>query len=470
MARFIGIDVGTTGCKAIVVDEAGHVLASASEEYALSVPRPKWSEQDPEDWWRAAERCLARLDCRDPDAVGLTGQMHGSVFLDAHDQVIRPAILWNDQRTVAECDAIDRLVGADRVRAITCNPPVTGFQAPKILWLRTHEPDAMRRVRRVLLPKDYVRLRLTGDAATDVSDASGTGLFDVGERTWSAEMLGGLDLEPAWFPRAFESDEQTGATLAGSVPVVAGGGDQAAAAVGTGAVAPGVLSVSLGTSGVVFGCVDGPGADARGSAHVFCHANRGWHAMGVTLACGGSLRWFRDALAAGTHYDAIAAEAASVEPGALGLTFLPYLSGERCPHNAPDATGGFLGLTLAHTRAHLARSVFEGATFALRDARDLLAGLGANTREVRVTGGGAQSAFWTQLVADVFEAPCATLEADEGPALGAALLAGVGVGAWNSVHEAAEACVRIARVVEPSGTDYSAALANYRERAQREVG
>lgn len=461
MARLVGIDVGTTACKALAIDDRGAILGSASAEYPLLVPRPKWTEQEPDDWWRAVRTCLQALGPERPDAIGLTGQMHGAVFLDGEGRSVRPAILWNDQRTVAEVEEIDAVLGAARVREVTCNPPITGFQAPKILWLRRHEPERYAKVRSVLLPKDFIRLRLTGQFASDASDASGTGLFDVARRAWARDLIEGLDLDPGLFPEVKESWEVTGHTPEG-VPVVAGAGDQAASAVGTGAVELGVLSVSLGTSGVVFSALDSPEYDPAGSAHTFCHANGRWHAMGVTLACGGSLKWFRGIVGTEWSYDALMEAAAGVAPGAKGLTFLPYLSGERCPHNDPSATGVFSGLTLAHGRAELARAVVEGATFGLRDALDLLVRLGASTRTVRVTGGGARSRQWVQMVSDVFEAPCATLEGDEGPAMGAAMLAGVGIGVWPDVADASRACVRERWRVEPSGADYSEPLAAFR--------
>lgn len=468
MATFLGIDVGTSGCKALLIDETGRVLGQASAEYPISVPQPMWTEQNPEDWWEGVLRCLRELGPLSPDAIGLTGQMHGSVFLDAEGAVVRPALLWNDQRTVAECREIDRRVGADRVRSITRNPPLTGFQAPKVLWLRNHEPEAFARVRHVLLPKDFIRYRMTGVLATEVSDASGTGLLDVAGRGWSGEMLDKLELRPAWFPEVHESDVVSGRTvgvpgLADGIPVVGGGGDQAAGAVGTGAVVPGVISVSLGTSGVVFTALESPEFDPSGAAHTFCHANRAWHAMGVMLSCGGALRWLRDTLFAGSGYDAIAAEAAATPAGAEGLTFLPYLTGERCPHNDPRARGGWMGLTLGHGRGHMARAAFEGITYGLRDGFDLLAGLGAKSEEVRVTGGGAKSAFWVQLIADTFGARCVTLESDEGPAFGAAVLAGVGVGRWGSVAEACGEVIRPKGQVEPKAAPDAAGLARYRD-------
>lgn len=466
MAKLLGIDVGTSGCKVLLIDENGRILKSASAEYPLSTPKPGWSEQNPEDWWQGVVRCLDEIGEPSPDAIGLTGQMHGAVFLDERDEVVRPAILWNDQRTVEECAEIDAAVGPENVKAITCNPPLTGFQAPKLLWLRNHELSNYQKVRSVLLPKDYIRLRLTGEKATEVSDASGTGLFNVPQRRWALDMMATLEIDPSLFPPCAESFLPTTRTIAGAgliagIPVVGGGGDQAAAAVGTGAVVPGVVSVSLGTSGVVFTAIDGPEYDRSGAAHTFCHANGGWHAMGVMLSCAGALRWYRDTLQPGTPYDLISEEASKAPAGCDGLTFLPYLSGERTPHNDPAARAAWAGLSLAHTRAHLARAVFEGATFGLREGFEALKKLGARADELRVNGGGAKSAFWLQMLADAFGAPCTTLEVDEGPAFGAALLAGVGAGVWPDVTSAAQAAVRPKGLVEPNGAPYEEAYARY---------
>jgi len=463
----VGLDIGTSGCKALVVDENGAVLAQAHAEYPLSTPQPGWSEQDPEDWWAAAQACLAQVEPF--DAIGLSGQMHGSVFIDDAGQVIRPALLWNDQRTAQECALIDLVVGADRVREVTSNPPLTGFQLPKLLWLRRHEPNAYGRTRRVLLPKDFIRWRLTGKMGTEPSDASGTGCFHVRERRWATEMLQELEVDPELFPAVVESWSADAKTSEG-VPVAAGGGDQAAGAVGTGAVVPGIVSVSLGTSGVVFVAQDEPIADPTGATHTFCHANGAWHRMGVMLSCGGSLRWFRDTLAPGTEYDALAAEAGSTAPGADGLRFRPYLAGERCPHNDPTLRGSFDGLSLSHRRGHLARAVFEGVTFGIVDClravlpAERLPGIdggGPSETVLRVTGGGAKGRFWLQMLADATGLTCATLEADEGPAYGAALLAGVGVGVWPSVASACAATIRERGRVEPGEASYAEAYARF---------
>jgi xylulokinase len=459
MAKLLGIDVGTSGTKAVLIDERGLILSQAAVEYEMATPQPGWTEQDPALWWCGVQQCMSEIGDQ-PDAIGLTGQMHGSVYLDEHDEVIRPALLWNDQRTVDEVAEIDRVLGPARVRQVTLNPPLTGFQAPKVLWLRNHEPEHFSRLRSVLLPKDYIRFKLTGTKATDVADASGTGLFDVPSREWAESMIVNLGLDPSLFPPVFESHEVTGHTPDG-VPVVSGAGDQAAAAVGTGAVVSGILSVSLGTSGVVFGALEAPKADPSGSAHAFCHANGKWHAMGVMLSSGGAVRWARDLLYPGEDYSKMNAEAARAPSGCDGLTFLPYLTGERCPHIDPAARGAFVGLSVTHGRGHLARSVFEGATFGLVGALRALTGMGCAVDEVRVTGGGAKSRFWVQMLADSLQRPCSLLEVDEGPAFGAAILAGVGAGIWPNVSEASSQVVRKRETIESGKIDYSRALARF---------
>lgn len=462
---FLGIDVGTTGAKAVLVDEEGRVIASSTHDYPLLVPRPGWTEQDPHAWWEATVQSIRDVLAAggsQVDGVGLTGQMHGLVALDAKGEVVRPAILWNDQRTAEEATWITEQVGPERVLQLTCNPVLTGFTAPKLLWVRRHEPHVYGQVTHILLPKDYVRYRLTGVFATDVADASGTSLFDVRARRWSDEMLAALEVPRSWLPDVFESPEVVGRIseeaaartgLRAGVPVVAGAGDQAAQAVGTGIVHGGLVSVTIGTSGVVFAHLDAVQVDPLGRTHTFCHAVPGkWHVMGVMLAAGGSLRWLRDGLSvaewhrAGTDpYDRMTEEAAEVPPGSEGLLFLPYLSGERTPHADPFARGAFVGLTLRHRRAHLVRAVLEGVAFGLRDSLEILRGMRLVPTEVRASGGGARSALWRQILADVFGAELVTVEVTEGAAYGAALLAGVGVGAFSSVEAA---CDRVVRVVE----------------------
>lgn len=451
MARLIGLDIGTSSAKAVAIDEKGTLLGIASREYPLSVPQPGWAEQNPDDWWHAAEACLAELKADQADAIGLTGQMHGSVFLDSEDQVIRPALLWCDQRTSAECAEIESRVGPEKLRQITGNPALTGFQLPKVLWLRNNEPAAFSRLSSVLLPKDYIRLKMTGLKLTEVSDASGIGALDVRKRAWSPEVLAALDLPSSFFPDVVESREQTG-TWRG-VPVVGGGGDQAAAAVGTGAVTPGLVSVSLGTSGVVFEAFDQMPSSQTDAIHDFCHATGAWHRMGVMISCGGAVRWCRDTFYP-EGYDAMNRDAEASGVGAGGVLFAPYLSGERCPYVDPFVRGGFTGLALNHTRGDMARAVFEGVTFGLKGCLDLM-NPGVAPQRVRVTGGGAKSRLWVQMLADVLGCPCQLLTSDEGPAYGAAILGGLSAGVWKDVVEASEAAVQVREEVNPSGLDYS---------------
>jgi len=456
VTSLIGLDVGTTGVKALAISREGAVVAAAEEEYPLSTPRPGWSEQDPEDWWSAAERALARVGARDAAGIGLSGQMHGLVLLDEGGRVLRPAILWNDQRTAAECDEIEERIGVARLIELTGNRALTGFTAPKLLWVRNSEPDVYRRVAHVLLPKDYVRLRLTGERAIDVSDASGTLLFDVAGRRWSNEVLDGLGVPAEWLPAALESPSVSGETR-DRVPVAAGAGDQAAGAVGVGVDRPGPVSVVLGTSGVVFAALPAYAADRAARVHSFCHAVPGrWHAMGVMLSAAGSLRWFRDAFAADTPFDVLTAEAERWAPGAEGLVFLPYLAGERTPHADPDARGAFIGLSLRHDRGALARAVLEGVAYALRDSLELLAALGVRPDVGRVSGGGARSDLWLRIAASVLGIPLERTVVEEGAAYGAALLGGVAAGVFDSVEEAVERCVRVRGTVEP--------VAEWRER------
>ena len=431
----VGVDVGTTGVKALALSPTGEVVARAEEEYALSLPQPGWAEQDPEDWVRAAERALASLGV-EPSSVGLTGQMHGLVLLDVSDAVLRPAILWNDQRTSAECEEIEQAVGRERLLELTGNRALTGFTAPKLLWVRRHEPEVWQRAAHILLPKDYVRLRLTGERVIDAAEASGTLLFDVAGRRWSEEVCEALGIPGEWLPPVNESTATGGA------------GDQQAGAVGVGAVRPGVLSVVLGTSGVVFAPLDVYRPEPEGRLHVFCHALPGtWEAMGVMLTAAGSLRWLRDVL--GGEYEQLTAEAAGWGPGAEGLTFLPYLQGERTPHADPSARGAFAGLSLTHDRGALVRAVLEGVAYGLRDSLELLRGLGVRPESARVSGGGARSELWLRIVASVLGIPLERTAVEEGAAYGAALLGGVAAGAFADVHEAVAASVRVRETVEP---------------------
>jgi xylulokinase len=449
VTTLVGLDVGTTGAKAIAIRPDGKVLARAEEEYPLSIPQPGWAEQEPEDWWRASEKALARLGAADVAGIGLSGQMHGLVALDSADRVLRPAILWNDQRTAAECAEIEERVGLARLVELTGNRALTGFTAPKLLWLRRHEPDVYARISHVLLPKDYVRLRLTGERAIDCADASGTLLFDVAARRWSSEVLDALQLPADWLPRAMESPEVSGVTHDGT-PVAAGAGDQAAGALGVGVDRPGPVSVQIGTSGVVFAALPVFAADPEARVHAFCHAvPRGWHAMGVMLSAAGSLRWFRDAFAPGAEYAELTAEAERWEPGAEGLLYLPYLAGERTPHADPGARGAFAGLSLRHDRGALVRALLEGVAYGLRDSLELLRGLGVEAGAGRVSGGAARSELWLRIVASVLDLPLERTVTEEGAAYGAALLGGVAGGVFADVGEAVEACVRVRDRVEP---------------------
>jgi xylulokinase len=456
----LGLDVGTGGARAVAVDESGNVVAEASSKYPLHSPRPGWTEQDPEDWSESAKEALGKVAAEVEDevvALGLTGQMHGSVFLDASGDVIRPALLWNDQRTEAQCEKITEAVGEERLIQLAGNPAITGFQAPKVLWLRDEEPEYYSRVARVLLPKDYVRLRLTGEHATDASDAAGTLLLDVRERDWSGEILAALEIPAEWVPGVYEGPENTGAlreSVAGKlglppgIPVAAGGGDNAAAAVGVGVVEEGLLSSSVGTSGVLFAASGGFTPDPSGRIHAFCHAvPEEYHLMGVTLSAGGSLQWWRDAT--GADYDELVEAASGVPPGAEGLLFLPYLSGERTPHLDPQARGAFVGLTSRHGVPHMTRAVMEGVVFSLRDSLEIMRELDVPIEQVRATGGGARSALWRQLQADVYGVPIHRTTADEGPAHGAALLSGVAAGVYRDVEEACSTVRLREEVTEP---------------------
>ena len=429
----IGLDVGTSGVKAVALAPDGELLASAEESYPLSTPKPGWAEQDPEDWWRAAQACLARL----PEGpVGLSGQMHGLVVLDADGQVLRPAILWNDQRTAAECAEIEQRVGLQRLIELTGNRALTGFTAPKLLWLRRHEPETYARIAHILLPKDYVRYRLTGERAIDAADASGTLLFDVKHRRWSDEVCAALEIPLEWLPPSYESTE------------IAGAGDQAAAALGVGIARPGPVSVVLGTSGVVFAVLPEYAPDPQARVHVFCHAVPGtWHAMGVMLSAAGSAAWLRHTLDA--DFRTLDAEAAVWTPGAEGLQFAPYLAGERTPHADPDARGAFTGLSLRHDRGALWRAMLEGVAFGLRDSLELLRSLGATPQVGRVSGGGARSELWLRIVASVLRLPLERMDTDEGSAYGAALLAGIHAGVFADAHDAVARCVRVRDTIEP---------------------
>lgn len=493
MSVTLGIDIGTSGTKTLAIDETGAILASASAEYPCSHPRPGWSEQDPELWWQATIQTVrdvlgqGKFRPADVVGVGLSGQMHGSVFLDGDGRVIRPALLWNDQRTAAECREIEeRAGGLESLVRMVANPALTGFTAPKLLWVRRHEPAKWERVRQVLLPKDYIRYRLSGTYATEVSDASGTLMLDVANRRWSTELLSRLELDPGLLPACFESPEVSstvsqlgaGATgLAVGTAIVGGGGDQPAGAVGNGIVRQGVVSATMGTSGVVFAHADQLGFDPKGRLQRGCHAVPGaWHVMGVVLSAGGSFQWFRNELGKAEvalakqqgvdPYFLLTAESALAGPGAEGLFFLPYLTGERTPHFDPDAKGGWIGLTVRHGRAHMIRAVLEGATFAMRDSLELIREMGVGIEQIRLSGGGARNPLWRQIQADIYGGDVHTLNSSEGPAFGVALLAQVGTGGFASVPEACDATIR---TVESTSVDpkaqayYDKAYAIYRQ-------
>jgi xylulokinase len=446
----IGIDIGTTGARGVGVDETGQVIAAASSPYPLITPKPQWTEQDPAQWWRAAQIVLAKVARRVSDqhgsvaGIGLTGQMHGSVFLDSAGEIIRPALLWNDQRTGAQSEWISERVGRGQLIKIAGNPALTGFQAPKLIWLRNAEPANYRRVAHVLLPKDYIRYRLTGELATDASDAAGTLLLDLRARDWSAEICDYLEIDIGWLPRVFESPEPTGMVrqqvaeevgLAPVVTVAAGAGDNAAAAVGTGIIRQGIASSSIGTSGVLFAHTDSPVIDAAGRVHAFCHAVPQANALlAVTLSAGGSLRWWREVT--GHDYDKLVAQAEQIPAGAEGLLFLPYLTGERTPYADPEARGIFFGLTARHTMGHLTRALMEGVLFSLRQGLDVINELGVHPQIIRVTGGGSASDLWRRLQADIYGISIQRLAVDEGAAYGAALLGHVAGRTFSDLGEA----------------------------------
>ncbi len=482
MEYVLGIDVSTTGVKALLVDASGAVVGTATTDLALSTPRPLWSEQDPLDWWNGTVASIRQVLAQSGVggdqvvALGLTGQMHGLTLLDEHGNVLRPAILWNDQRTAAQCDQIRARLGKQRLIEITGNDALTGFTAPKILWVRSHEPDVYARVRHILLPKDYVRFRLTGAYATDRADGAGMLLFDIRTRDWSPEVLRALEIPPEWLPTTYEGPEvtatlhaeaaaQTG--LRAGTPVVGGGGDQAAQAVGVGAIEPGIVALTLGTSGVVFASTAEPFVEPEGRLHAFCHAVPGrWHLMGVMLSAAGSLRWYRDTFAPGASYDSLTDAAGRVPAGCEGLLFLPYLTGERTPYPDPLARGAFVGLTVRHTAPHLTRAVLEGVAFGLRDSFELMKSAGlAAIDQVRVSGGGARSPLWRQILADVLEVELVTVNTTEGAAYGAALLAGAGAGIWPDVGAACGQTILLTGSTQPQPkavARYAALYAQYR--------
>ena len=463
----LGIDVGTGGTRAVVVRADGRIAGSATADHApFASPQIGWAEQQPEDWWRAATLAVrgaleqGRLTGADVACAGFSGQMHGAVMLDAHDVPVRPALIWCDVRTGRQGIDLTERIGAERLIQLTCNPALPNFTLTKLLWTRDHEPERWSCIRAVMLPKDYVRFRLTGERATDVADASGTLMLDVARRRWSDEILHAAGVDRALLPALYESPDVCGTVssygaeatgLVAGTPVVAGAGDQAAGATGMGIVTPGAVSATIGTSGVVFAATDRPSVDPRGRLHTFCHAMPGrWHVMGVTQAAGLSLRWFRDRLAAdvaradGDPYDRLTAEAATAAPGADGLLWAPYLMGERTPHLDPDARGALVGLTASHTRAHVVRAILEGVAFSLRETLTIFDEMRVPVKRIRLGGGGARSALWRQIQADVYGRDVEIVEAEEGAAYGAAILAGVGARLWPSVDAACDAIIRVA--------------------------
>jgi xylulokinase len=480
---FLGIDVSTTGSKALLIDSAGAVIAVASSPHTLSTPKPLWSEQDPHNWWQAtikSIRNVLRSNAIQPAAIrgiGLTGQMHGLVLLDEAGEVLRPAILWNDQRTQSQCDDIHRLVGKTHLISISGNVALTGFTAPKISWVAQNEPEVYAKARHVLLPKDYIRYRLTGEFAMDKADGSGTILFDLKKRDWSSELLTALNIPESWMPPTFEGPDITGVVtgqaayetgLVAGTPVSAGGGDQSAQAVGVGAVEPGIIGLTVGTSGVVFATTPSALIEPEGRLHAFCHAVPGmWHFMGVMLSAAGSLQWYRDTLVPKMDFDTLLKEAETAPAGCEGLQFLPYLSGERTPHPDPQARGAFIGLTLRHNRATLTRSVLEGVAFGLKDGFELIlnAGLPAIS-QIRASGGGTKSLLWRRILASVLNSELVTVNTSEGAAYGAALLAGVGAGAWPDVATACRQTIKITgrTLPDPQVTElYKESYKLYRE-------
>jgi len=475
MNYFIGIDIGTTGAKALLMDVNGIVVTTSTHEYPMFTTHPLWAEQNPEDWWSATYQSLsevirkANINSSDVKGIGLTGQMHGLVTIDATGKVLYPCIMWNDQRTAEECKEITEKIGFDKMLTITGNQVLPGFTAPKILWLRKYKPDVYSGINKILLPKDYIRYKLTNEFFTDVSDASGTSLLNVKERTWSKEILNKLEIPFEWLPEVVESISQTGsitkqtAALTGlkeGTPIFAGGGDQAAGAIGSGAIKEGIVSIVLGTSGVVFTHSNDYRIEPEGKLHAFCHSVPGkWHLMGVTLSAAGSFRWFRDTFAfeekltaekSGRDiYEILTSQAESVAAGSEGLFFLPYLTGERTPYSDPNAKGAFIGLNVRHTKAHLTRAVLEGVAYSLRDCYELISNLGIKAESLIISGGGAKSKLWRSIIADVFNAEINTRSCTEGAPYGAAIISAVGTGKYKSINEACEKMLKIESKIEP---------------------
>jgi xylulokinase len=465
MNYFIGLDIGTSAAKAVLMSETGSVLGTASGEYDMQSPRPLWSEQDPENWWTGTQKAIKELlythniKGEDVKAVGLTGQMHGLVTLDSSGKVLYPCIMWNDQRTASECAEMTDLIGYDNLLKITGNPVLPGFTAPKILWLRKHKPEVFNNINKILLPKDYLRFKLTNEFFTDVSDASGTSLLNVGQRKWSEEILNKLKIPFSWLPEVVESVTITGTIsheaavftgLKEGTPVIAGGGDQASGAVGTGAVSEGIISLVLGTSGVVFTPTKNFRIEPEGKLHSFCHAVPGaWHFMGVTLSAAGSLKWFRDTFYPGEKYEELTDGVENIPAGSEGLIFLPYLSGERTPYPDPDAKGTFTGISVRHNKNYFTRSILEGVAYSLRDCYELIKRSGINAEKILVSGGGAKSRLWRQIISDLFNLEIRTLKCTEGAPYGAAIIAATGTGYYKSIEEACKAILEIETITFP---------------------
>lgn len=467
---FLGMDVGTGGTRAVVIDATGSLISGASSEHAaFRTPHPGWAEQDPEDWWRAAQEAIRFALVASPEphepiaAIGLTGQMHGAVMLDADGQVLRPALIWCDTRTQPECDWLTEKIGYERLIELTCNPALPNFTLTKLLWVKTHEPQIFAKIRHILCPKDYVRYRLTGEFAIDVQEASGTLLLDVTHRRWSREVADAAGIDESWLPKVYESQEvcarisESAAASTGlkaGTPVVAGAGDQGAGAVGMGILQPGSVSATIGTSGVVFAATASPTKDPKGRLHTFCHAVPGlWHVMGVTQSAGLSLSWLKDTFFAGQDYDALTAAAAKVPAGSDGLLWAPYLLGERTPHLDPSVRAAFAGISTGQTAAHFVRAVLEGVAYSLEDTFSLFAELGIPVSAIRLGGGGARGPLWRKIQAGIYGQAVEVLTAEEGGAFGAALLAGVGAGHWTSLDDACGQAIEVAQRIEPDAED-----------------
>jgi xylulokinase len=474
--KFLGIDIGTSGSRAVVIDENGKVVVSATATHEdFASPEIGWAEQNPDDWWRACREVISgvllTVKAEEIEAISFSGQMHGSVFLDEADKVIRPALLWCDQRTEKQCGEITEKIGKERLIELVCNPAITGFTLPKLLWLRENEPENWAKVKTVLLPKDYIRLKLSGDKASDVADSSGTLLFDVQNRQWSNKMLPAFEIDANILPKVYESIEITGIVseigasqtgLKVGTKIIAGAGDNAAGAIGMGIVENGKVSATIGTSGVIFAVSDAPRLDLKGRIHTLCHAipNR-WHNTGVTLAAGLSFKWFRENFGEGKNYDELVSQAEKIPSGSDGVIWLPYLMGERAPHLDPNARAAFVGITASHTNAHLTRAVLEGVAFSLRDSLEIFKASGVEISSVRLGGGGVKSKLWRQIQADVYQKPVEIIETDEGAAFGAAILAGVGAGHWKTVDEACEKSIKVVETIEPNAESLEKLNKNY---------